>query len=56
MQLFSWRQNELRHSALNWVFCVLLTLKGGNIAPPQPLHAICASVQATHRKQQTFQL
>ena len=36
MQLFSWQQNELRHFTLNWIFYVLLTSKGGNIAFPPP--------------------
>ena len=40
MQLFSWQQNELRHFTLNWIFYVLLTSKGGNIAFP-PLSPPC---------------
>ena len=57
MQLFSWWQNELRHFALNWVFYILLTSKGRNIAPPPPSPPcnLC-SVRAPYRKQQTFQL
>ena len=42
--VYNRRQNELRDFALNWVFYVLLTSKGGNIAFP-PLSPPCNVVR-----------
>ena len=58
LKTYNWRQNELRHFTLNWAFCMLYWLQKEEIQLflPHPLHASCADVCATNRKQQTPQL
>ena len=55
---YNWRQNKLRHFALNWAFLHFTDFKRGkySFSSSIPSMQCCAAVWATFRKQQTPQL